>query len=238
VVGSSSERLLTTDGQSSSVHQVSEELPSGRDLEALEASLLGNDVDGSTGRHGPGETLDTALEIRDGLLRPVGNDGNGVRWGDESALSVDHVSVTVTVRGRAELDVVLLHDLDERVSVREVRIRVEAAEVGQRGAVLDGRLVQAELLDEDGSAVRASDTVQGVEENGRLGRSVVQPVLDHVKVEDLLEERDVVGDGIDNGDLERAVLELAELGQVKLGSAMIRLSEVDLRPGGQPACIP
>jgi hypothetical protein len=48
----------------------------------------------------------------------------------------------------------------------------------------------------------------------------VEPVLDHPKVEDLLEERDVVGDRVNDGDLERAVVELADLGEVELvGSA-------------------
>ena len=105
--------------------------------------------------------------------------------------------------------------------VREIRVGVETAKVGERGTVLDGRLVEAELVNKDGSTVRAGHTVECVKEDGRLGRGVVQPVLDHVKVEDGLEQLDVVGHGIDDGDLERAVLELAKLGEVELGSATL-----------------
>ena len=218
MVRSGTERLLSTDRESAGVHQVSEELPSSGDLEDLESLLLGDQVNGARGGHGPGETLDARLEVGDGLLGPVGNDGDRVGGSDERVLSVDHVSVSITVRGSSKLDVLLVDSLDEVVGVGQVGVRMRTAKVGERHAVLDRRLVESEGLDKDGSTVRASDTVQGVEQDGRLGGSVVEPVLDHVKVKDRLEELEVVGDGVHDGDLEGAVLKLANLGQVELGS--------------------
>ena len=44
----------------------------------------------------------------------------------------------------------------------------------------------------------------------------MKPVLDHVKVENGFQEVEVIGDGVDDGNLERAVGELASLAQVKL----------------------
>lgn len=102
------------------------------------------------------------------------------------------------------------------MSVCEVGVGVEAAEVGGRRAVLDGGFGQAEGLNEDSSSVRPGDTVEGVEQNGGFGRGVVEPVLDGVKVEDCLQQGEVVGDSVDNGDLQGAVSEVTSLGQVQL----------------------
>jgi len=57
----------------------------------------------------------------------------------------------------------------------------------------------------------------------------VEPLLDHAKVEDLLEELDVVGDRVDDGDLERAVGELAELREVDLEGVSTIVRRVGLK---------
>lgn len=50
----------------------------------------------------------------------------------------------------------------------------------------------------------------------------MKPVLNQVKVEDGFEQLEVVGDGIDDGDLERTVFKLPEFGKVKLVLGHIR----------------
>ena len=84
----------------------------GRDLEVFETLLLGNKINGRAGWHTPSQALNTALlEVRN-RLGPVCNDGNGVTGGDERALSVDHVAITITIGGSTKGNVVLLDSLD------------------------------------------------------------------------------------------------------------------------------
>ena len=197
-------------------------LTSSGNLEDLETALLGDKVDGTAGRHGASQTLDAAVglgEVWNGLLGPIGDDGHGVGRSDEGALAVDHVTVTVTVRSGTEGDVVSLNALNERVGISQVGVGVGTTKVREGNAVLDRGLRKAEGFNKDGASVRTGDTVQGVEKDLWLGLGLVEVLLDQVEVKDGLEESKVVLDRVDNGDLERTVGELANLGEVKLGLA-------------------
>jgi hypothetical protein len=92
---------------------------------------------------------------------------------------------------------------------------VVSAEIGLGVAVLDGIFAQAEEVDKDGLAVGSSDSAERVKQDGRLGRTV-QVGLDLVKVEDALEQVDVVLDLVDDLDVQGSVSELADLTQVEL----------------------
>lgn len=112
MVTTSAETLFTADRELLGVKESTEELPAGRHLVAVKPLSLGDEVDGTAGRHGTSETVDTVLlEVRD-KLGVVGDNGEGVTRRDESVGAVDHVSVTVTVRGSTEGDVVLVDNLD------------------------------------------------------------------------------------------------------------------------------
>jgi hypothetical protein len=106
------------------------------------------------------------------------------------------------------------------VSVGQVGVGVSSSKVGQRSAVHDGRLGEAELLDEDGSTVGTGDTVHAVEEDGGSllagGGRGVEVLLDEVEVEDVAEEGDVVGDGVDDLDLDGSDLGGTDLLEVDL----------------------
>jgi len=144
----------------------------------------------------------------------VSDDGEGVTRGDESVSAVDHVSVTITVRSGTEGDVVLVDNLDQRVSIGKVRIGVATVEVGARHTVLCG-VAQAKLLLEDSLSVRASDTVETIEEDLEVwvGR---EELLDQVEVEDVLEHSNVIGSAVDNFNLEVAVGLGTNIGDVNI----------------------
>lgn len=215
VVASSAERLLTTDGKLISIEEGAEELPAGGDLVAVQALLLGNQVDGAGGRHGAGQAVNTLLlEVGD-EVGVVGNDGQGVAGGDESVGAVDHVAVTITVGGSTEGDVVLVNDLDEGVGVGQVGVGVAAVEVGAGDTVLGGAL-ETKLLLEDGGSIRTSDTVQAVKEDLEIGVGL-EELLDEVEIEDVLEHLDVVNSAIDDLNLEGAVGLGADGGDVDIG---------------------
>ena len=192
-----------------------EEKLTSRDLKVLEALLLGNEIDSSAGWHTPRQTLDaTLLEVRD-RFGPVRDDGDRVAGGDESALSVNHVTITVTIGGCTKGDVVLLNGLDQRVSVRQVGIWVSSTEVGGWDAVLDGRSGKTKRIDEDGAGIGAGNAMETVKQDiETLG--VEEEVLDQVKVENRLEELDVVGDGINDFNFQGAVLGFSFLRKVDL----------------------
>lgn len=130
----------------------------------------------------------------------MGDNCDGVRRGDESALSVDHVTVTISITGSTEVDIVFLDRLDKAVRIGQVRIWVSSAKVRRRNTVLDRRLVQTELVNEQSAGIWASNTVQAIEKNTELRLAPSEELLDEIKIENLLEKGYVVGNGIDDGD--------------------------------------
>jgi hypothetical protein len=148
VVAAGSEALLTANVHLVRVEETAEELPAGGYLIALNTLLLGNQVDRTGGRHASCKTVDALLLEVGNELRVVGNDSQAVTRRDERVCAVDHVAVTVTVTGSAEVNTVLIDRIDQGLCVHEVGIWVVAAEVGLGHAVL-GAVGDAELLLED-----------------------------------------------------------------------------------------
>lgn len=205
MVRSSSERLFTADRETASIHQVAKELPTSRDLKALIALLLGNQVQGSASGHTSGQTLDSvASEVGD-RIGLGGNNGNRVRGGDKGSLANDHVAVTIAIGGSTKADVLLLDALDQIVGIGQVGVGVSTAKVRARLAVHDGLLGETELLNKNALTIGTGDTVHAVEEDGEA-RGVAQEALDEIKVKDVLEEDDIVGNRVDNLNLKVAGL--------------------------------
>mmetsp|Transcript_39095 Transcript_39095/g.99270 ORF Transcript_39095/g.99270 Transcript_39095/m.99270 type:complete len:351 (-) Transcript_39095:1085-2137(-) len=108
VVAACAERFFATDERrvglaiwevmSATVHQIAEKLPAGGNLEASQALLLRDQVQGAGRRHGPGAALEAANlgELRDAI--GVGHDdGQGVRRRHEELRAEDHVPVGVAI---------------------------------------------------------------------------------------------------------------------------------------------
>ena len=80
---------------------------------------------------------------------------------------------------------------------------------------MGGRLGKTKGIDEDSAGIGAGNAVQTIKENlEALG--VEEEVLDQIKIEDRFEELDVVGDGIDDFDLQGAVRGFPDLRKVDL----------------------
>ena len=191
-----------------------------RNLEDLKTLSLSDEIDSSRSRHRPRESLDSSLlEVRD-RLSPISDDRDGITRSDERSSSVDHVPVTISIRSSSERDLLLLDSSDEVVGVGQVGIGVGSSKVGKRNAVLDGGLSETEGVDEDGSTVRTSDSVESVEEDGGSfvagGRRSVKVGLDEVEVEDGVEEGHVVGDRVDDLDVDGSDLGGTDLEEVDL----------------------
>lgn len=92
---------------------------------------------------------------------------------------------------------------------------MSSTEVRRGCAVLDGGFGKAEFGEEEGFGVGACDAVKAVKEDfvGGVGG---EEGFDEVKVEDLLEKDNVVCDRIDDGDFQRAIGRLANLGEIDL----------------------
>lgn len=215
VVTASTEALLTADGQLLGVKESTEELPASGDLVAVETLSLGDKVDGARSGHRASEAVDAVLlEVRN-ELGVVGNDGQRVARRDEGVGAVNHVAVTIAVRGSTERNVVLVDNLNERMGVGQVGVGVAAVKVGAGNAVLCGA-GEAKLLLEDGLAIGASDAVKTVKEDLEVGVRGKE-LLDGVKVENILEHRGIVGRAVNNLDLESAVGLGADSSNVDIG---------------------
>ena len=160
-------------------------------------------------------------------MRIGGDDGHAVRGRDEEAAAEDHVAVGVAVlrgakvghgrraggggRGRAIRP--QAHELDEVGGVGEVGVGVVAAKVGQRLAVAQRRLGDAQPLDEDAAAVGAGHARQPV-----IGHGEIRPRdkgAQRGKVKHALEQRLVHGHRVDN--LHRKRLGHVRVERVGLG---------------------
>lgn len=151
------------------VHQVAEELPARRRLEARDAERGRDAVDGCAGRHRARDRAQPALprELRE-EVRVRGDDGERVGGRDEAAAAQDHIAVAVTVAGRAKVGqrpaggrrvgravAQQAERGDELGRVGEVGVGVAAAKVGQRRALAQRLLGAAHELAEHGEQVGA-----------------------------------------------------------------------------------
>jgi hypothetical protein len=87
---------------------------------------------------------------------------------------------------------------------------VSSAKVGGWDAVLGGRLGKTERIDEDSVGVGAGNTMETIEEDLEI-LGVDEEVLDQVKIENRFEELDVVGDGINDFNLQGTVRGFSDL---------------------------
>ncbi|KAH3672145.1 hypothetical protein WICPIJ_010139, partial [Wickerhamomyces pijperi] len=111
------ETLFTTDRQLLGIEQSAEELPTSWHLINVQALILSNQVQSTGGRHGSGQTVDTLLlEVWD-EISVLGNDSHRVTWRDKGPSTVDHVSITVTVRGSTEGNVFSIDSVNQSLSV-------------------------------------------------------------------------------------------------------------------------
>lgn len=169
-----------------------------RNLKVFETLFLCDKIDGLACWHAASKTFDASfLEVRYDVC-PVGDDSDRVGGRDECALAIDHISVTVTIARSTKLDAVLLHDLDERMGISQVGVRVSSTKVWQRDTILDRGFGKSELLDEDGARVWTGDTMETVEQDAERLCIVVQKVFDERKIKDLLEQDNIIRDGIDD----------------------------------------
>mmetsp|Transcript_15743 Transcript_15743/g.29905 ORF Transcript_15743/g.29905 Transcript_15743/m.29905 type:complete len:339 (-) Transcript_15743:535-1551(-) len=193
VIGSGSEGFLTADGKLSSVHEISKVLPSSRHLMKLDVLGLSDEVNGTAGGHGPGAALEPLAEVWDALLSLVNNDSQRVGRSDEELLAEDHVAVSVTVSGGAELGNLSIinrilaktHDLHEILRVSEVRVGVSSTEILLGlGVQADSFLIHSKLLSENLLREGSSYTMHGIVDHGEVltGREL----LDSSEVEDAL----------------------------------------------------
>lgn len=158
-------------------------------------------------------------------LGVVGNNGQAVTGGDKGVSTVDHVAVTITIAGSTEVHTVLVDGLHKFVGVHEVGVGVTAAKVRLRLAVHGAAGGQAELLDEDIHSVGSSHTVHAVEQHLEILVGA-EELLDQVEIEDLLHHSHVIGSGVHDLNLERAIALGADDG-------CVNVPDVDVLVGGQ-----
>ncbi|KAH3676612.1 hypothetical protein OGATHE_001101 [Ogataea polymorpha] len=114
VVRASTERFFSADGQFLGVEKRTEKLPSGRHLVDIQALGLGNKVECSRGRHRSRQAVDAVfLEVWDALC-VLRNDSNRVSRGDKSSSSVDHVSISISIRSRTKCNIFSVHSVHQR----------------------------------------------------------------------------------------------------------------------------
>lgn len=125
--------------------------------------------------------------------------------------------------------------------VGQVGVGVSTAEVGKRDAVLRGGFRKTELLLEDVDTVGAGNTAEAIEKDLEFGVAL-QEALDQAKVEDLLEELDVIGNAVNDLDLEVSVGVGANGLEINLGASQYRPRSPNCRgvllPEFRQSCIP
>lgn len=203
VVATSTKTLLAADGELLGVEESTEELPAGGDLVYVKTLGLAYEVDGTGCRHGTGKTINTILLEVGNQVSMVGDDGQRIAGRDEGVGAVNHVTVTIAVRGCAKGNALLVNNLDKRVRVGEIGIGMAAVEVWAGNAVL-GSSSKAKFLFENGSSVGTCHSVKGVEQDLEVGMRR-EELLDSVKVKDILEHGNVVGRAVNDLNLEATV---------------------------------
>ena len=137
----------------------------------------------------------------------VGQHGEAVRGADIAFRPDDHVAVAVPVRGGAEIGrVVRIHDIHQLMRPDRVRVGVAAAEIGQGRAVHHRALGCAETAFQDRRGIGPGDRVHGVEAHGE---SAGEHRRDGVEVEEILHQRGIGGDRVDDLDHHVAQMRLA-----------------------------
>jgi hypothetical protein len=111
------------------------------------------------------------------------------------------------------MDLVLVDGFDERVGIREVRIRVSSTKVRRWNTVLGTAAGKAKLLLEDIHSIRPGDTMQRIEENLEVLVGLEER-LNQWEVKDILEHGGVVGGRINDFNLKGSIYFRSNCGDV------------------------
>mmetsp|Transcript_60700 Transcript_60700/g.113439 ORF Transcript_60700/g.113439 Transcript_60700/m.113439 type:complete len:328 (+) Transcript_60700:634-1617(+) len=242
MVCTSPERLLAADERSvgglpwkvagATVHQIPEELPTCWHLKAWDTLLLGNQVQCTRGRHGPGTTFKAILELRNEMR--VGHDhGQGVRRGHKELRAQDHVSVRVTICSGPELGdwlacvdlltfLVQSHVRHQLDCICEVRVgvpmpsRLRTTEVWLRHSVLAASSWSTQLSFENSQRIGSLYSAHGVVGHAKL--RVRDKLLNGLKVEALLQDSQMILHAVEDLD----ALATREFVYLRLGQIEIR----------------
>jgi hypothetical protein len=87
----------------------------------------------------------------------MSNHGDRIRGTDECIMAVNHVSVTVSVRGRTKGNLFGIDTFYEGVCISKIGIGMASAKVSARLAVLGGGFRETELGLENADTVWTSD---------------------------------------------------------------------------------
>ena len=189
--------FLAADRGAPGIEQVAEKLPSRRRLVESDSERFGDPVCGAARRHRARDAGQSPAVARcETGVR--GQQRETVRRRDEDAAPDDQVPVAVAIRGGAELGGrVAHHQLEERARVVEVRVRMAAAEIGQRRPVDDGSRRRTEPSLENLGRVRPRRGMHRVEPHPETAR---EQRADRFEVEQGLHQRRVVRDRVDHLD--------------------------------------
>ena len=101
MVRTSASAFFTTNGDLAFVEQIAKEFPASGCLIEADLFLLCHPVTRRTGWHGAGNA-GNALAVGWGQMRIVGENRQTVGRGDINAASHNHVTVAISIRGRAQ----------------------------------------------------------------------------------------------------------------------------------------
>ena len=173
----------------------------------LDAELLGHAIRCARSRHGAGYPCYAVL-VAWCEMGVGGQHGERIRRRDEDALADDEVAVPISVRSRTEIGRgVAHHQVIEILGVNEVRIRMMAAEILQRGVVEHELRIRSKAVDENFARIGTGHGMHGVE--GDI-EAILDQCADSVEIEECFHQFGIVGDGIDDLDCHAAGFALAE----------------------------
>ena len=144
-----------------------------------------------------------------------GEHGETVGRRDEPAAPDDEITIAIAIRGGAKVGPVRAHrEVEEMLCVNEVRVRMMAAEVGQRRRVEDRTWRGAKELLKDALRIGAGHRGHGVEAKAKAG---FEQAGDAIEIEQSLHQLRVIGDGIDDLDRPASELQRAEAVEIDIG---------------------
>lgn len=91
-----------------------------------------------------------------------------------------------------------------------------SSKVGQGFAILDGRQGKSEFVDKDSASIGACYSVQAIEKNFKILSVFIEELLDEWKIEDPLEESNVISDRVNDGHFGRPICKFSDFGNIKL----------------------
>mmetsp|Transcript_6987 Transcript_6987/g.12232 ORF Transcript_6987/g.12232 Transcript_6987/m.12232 type:complete len:293 (+) Transcript_6987:658-1536(+) len=181
------------------IHDVAKVLPSSWHLKQLHTNIFCNPIESGGCGHGACHCFQILVERQFGGV--CGNQRNAVGRIDEELFAEHHVAVGVAIGRCAKVKRTRFHQFHQVFCIRQIRIRMFAAEIFLRFAIGESGLIGAEFVDKDALGVRASDAVQRVKGKHKVFAS--KQCAQCSKVKHLLQEVRVLGSAVDHLHLER-----------------------------------